>query len=62
MLCQISLVWSNIKKNGRTIGLLSLHNWCGVNLWRNKEELSTLVYRTVLGELKGGLRIWQAME
>ena len=42
MLRQISLAWRNIKNNGRTIGLLSLDNWRGVNLWRNKNELSTL--------------------
>ena len=43
MLHQISLAWrSNIKNNGRTIGLLSLENWRGINLWRNKNELSTL--------------------
>ena len=24
------------------MGLLSLDNWCGVNLWRNKNELSAL--------------------
>ena len=42
MLRQISLVWSDIKNNRRTIGLLSLDNWRGVNLWRNKNELSTL--------------------
>ena len=39
---QISLAWGNIKNNRRTIGLLSLDNWRGVNLWRNKNELSTL--------------------
>ena len=39
---QISLAWRNIKKNRRTIGLLSLDNWCGVNLWCNKSELSAL--------------------
>ena len=43
MLRQISLAWGNIKNNRRTIGLLSLDNWRGVNLWRNKNELSTLV-------------------
>ena len=32
MLRQISLAWSNIKNN-RTIGLLSLDNWHGVNLF-----------------------------
>ena len=42
MLRQISLAWRNIKNNRRTIGLLSLDNWRGVNLWRNKNELSTL--------------------
>ena len=43
MLRQISLAWRNVKNNRRTIGLLSLDNWRGVNLWRNKNELSTLV-------------------
>ena len=45
MLRQISLAWGNIKNNRRTIGLLSLDNWRGVNLWRNKNELSTLALR-----------------
>ena len=45
MLRQISLAWRNIKNNRRTIGLLSLDNWRGVNLWRNKNELSTLALR-----------------
>ena len=44
MLRQISLAWRNVKNNRRTIGLLSLDNWRGVKLWRNKNELSTLVY------------------
>ena len=38
---QISLVWSNIKNNRRTAGLLSLDNWRGVNLWRNKQTFHT---------------------
>ena len=42
MLHQISLAWRNVKNNRRTIGLLSLDNWRGVNLWCNKNELSTL--------------------
>ena len=42
MLPQISLAWRNVKNNRRTIGLLSLDNWRGINLWRNKNELSTL--------------------
>ena len=42
VLRQISLAWRNVKNNRRTIGLLSLDNWRGVNLWRNKNELSTL--------------------
>ena len=42
MLRQISLAWRNVKNNRRTIGLSSLDNWRGVNLWRNKNELSTL--------------------
>ena len=42
MLRQISLAWRNVKNNRRTIGLLSLDNWRGVKLWRNKNELSTL--------------------
>ena len=42
MLRQISLAWRNVKNNRITIGLLSLDNWRGVNLWRNKNELSTL--------------------
>ena len=33
MLRQMSLAWSNINNNGRTIGLLSLDKWHGVNLW-----------------------------
>ena len=33
---------SNIKNNGGIIGLLSSANWCGINLWHNKNELSTL--------------------
>ena len=44
MLRQISLAWSNIKNNGRTMGLLSLDNWRGVNLWRNKNVLSTQTF------------------
>ena len=32
-----------MKNNGRTIGLLSLDNWRGINLWYDKNELSTLV-------------------
>ncbi len=40
MLGQISLAWSNVKNNGKTIGLLSLDNWSGVNLGRSKNELS----------------------
>ena len=45
MLRQISLAWRNVKNNRRTIGLLSLDNWRGVKLWRNKDELSTLEKR-----------------
>ena len=37
-----TLEWGNTKNNRRTIGLLSLDNWRGVNLWRNKNELPTL--------------------
>ena len=44
MLRQISLAWRNVKNNRRTIGLLSLDNWRGVKLWRNKNELSTLAW------------------
>ena len=51
MLRQISLAWRNVKNNRRTMGLLSLDNWRGVNLWRNKNELSTLGH-----ELSGPLR------
>ena len=43
MLRRISLAWRNVENDGRTIGLLSLDNWRGVNLWCNKNELSTLV-------------------
>ena len=32
----------NVKNNRRTIGLSSLENWRGVNLWHNENELSTL--------------------
>ena len=46
MLRQISLAWSNIEKNGRTIGLSSLNNWDGMNFRSNKNKLSTLSFRT----------------
>ena len=49
MLRQISLAWSNIKNNGRIMVLLSLDNWYHVNLWRNKNELSTLVHIEIKG-------------
>ena len=48
MLRQISLAWRNDKNNRRTIGLLSLDNWRGGKLWRNKNELSTLVFHSLL--------------
>ena len=61
MLRQISLAWGNIKNNGRTIGLLSLDNWHGLNPWRNKNELSTLVpkinYRASMPLLLAGHQI-----
>ena len=44
MFHQISLAWSNIKNNRRTKGLLFLDNWHDVNLWCNKNKLSTLAY------------------
>ena len=38
---QISLARRNVKNNRRTMGLLSLDKWRGVNLWRNNNKLST---------------------
>ena len=48
MLHQIALASSSIMNNGRTIGLLFLDNWHGLNLWCNTQELTTLGFATLV--------------
>ena len=50
MLHQISLAWSNIKSNGGTIGLLSLDNWRGVNLFGVTKTNSDRVHQESSGD------------
>ena len=44
MLCQISLVWSSMKSNGKIV-LLSSNDWCSVKLCYSKTKPSQLAVK-----------------